>query len=116
MPDDHAPFDELLASAASEIGDMVTGALHRGVPLGDLAIVVERRFNGQVTCGCALRQGLVATFPRWGKLAEGERHRLATELKAATADELLLILIIHEGEGLMSVRVRRDKGEFVAVQ
>jgi hypothetical protein len=66
-----------------------------------------------MVCGCALRHGLVPNFPRWGKLPDAERSKLAAELKSARDDELLIVLIIHEGEGLLSVRVRKEKGEIV---
>jgi hypothetical protein len=111
--DNRALFEDLLQSAATTVEDTVTGAMLRGLPVGELAAVVERRFNGQVICGCARRQGLVRIFPRYGQPAD--RAMLAAELQAATADELLVVLIIHKGEGVVLIGVRRVKGRFVAV-
>ena len=111
--DDRALFDDLLQSAATTVEDIVTGAMLRGLPVGELAVVVERRFNGQVICGCARRRGLVRIFPRYGQPAD--REMLAAELEAATADELLIILIIHKGEGEVRIGVRRARGRFMAV-
>jgi hypothetical protein len=107
-------FDEILRSASTTMENIVTSAMHRGLAVGELAVVVEQRLDGQVICGCALRKGLVRILPRYGQ--PDDRASLAAELEAATEDELLIAVIIHQGEGAVLIGVRKARGQFVPVR
>jgi hypothetical protein len=108
-----ARIDALLQSAATTVEQIVTAAMHRGLSVGELAVVVERRVDGQVLCACALRHDLVRLVPSYGPPAD--EVRLAADLEAATADELLIVLFVHRGEGVVHIGVRKERGELVAV-
>ena len=53
--DDQSLIQSTFEDAADAVGDMVTNALHKGLALGDLGVVIERAFDGQVVTGCAMR-------------------------------------------------------------
>ena len=109
MPDQQALFDELFQSVAPTVSDMIWSTMNRGLPVHELAVVVERRPNGRVFCGCARRRSLICNLPREGQLAESKRLRLASDMQSAGEDELLILLVIHEGDGLVSVRVHKER-------
>jgi hypothetical protein len=109
LPDQQAVFDELFQSVAPTVSDMIWSTMNRGLPVRELAVVVERRSNGRVFCGCARRRSLISNFPREGQLAEPKRLKLAHEMQSAKEDELLILLVIHEDDGLVSVRVQKGR-------
>jgi len=114
-PSDERTFGDVLEVAAEAIGEMVTSAMRQGIPLGQLAVVVERRFDGRVFTGSTLRSKAAARFGGDPKLPADARMTITETMATAGADELPIIVIVHQGEGMVAVAVRRERGEFVSV-
>jgi hypothetical protein len=113
--DDKKLFDEVFRAAAEAVSDMVTGAMRKGLALGQLGVVIERHFDGRVVTGCALRADLARRFGHDPRLPEDARQGIAATMTEVGADGLPIIVVVHRGEGLVAVGVRRERGQLVSV-
>ena len=112
--DDQSLIQSTFEDAADAVGDMVTNALHKGLALGDLGVVIERAFDGQVVTGCAMRTDIARRFGSDTRLTAEGRRVVAEAVEDAADDELPIVLLVHR-EGYLAVGLRRERGSFVTV-
>ncbi len=108
-------FSEVFQAASETISDMVTNAMRKGFALGQLAVVVERHFDGRIVAGCTVRSEIARRFTNDRRLTEEAKSTIVAEMTGAAADELPIVVVVHQGEGLVAVGVRRERGQLVAV-
>ncbi|MBK6692746.1 MAG: hypothetical protein IPG50_11135 [Myxococcales bacterium] len=111
---DEALIDATLNATAETISDMVTSALHNGHALGDLAVVVQRAFDGRVRMGCARRIDVARQFGGDPRLAADKRKAVSEACQTTPPDQLPIVLLV-ETEGYVAVGVRQGRGEVGAL-
>ena len=111
---DDAIMQATFEAASEAVSDMITGALQKGLAIKDLAVVIERRFDGGIVTGCADRAGVARQFGNDLRLAVEARATITRAVTTAAPDELPIIVLVH-GEGYLTVGVRRERGMFVGV-
>ncbi len=111
---DHALVQAALDAATDEIGDRVTSALHSGKALGELAVVVDRAFDGSLSIECVLRTEVARRLGKDARLGGSAQATLVAACKAAPHDELPIVLFVQT-EGYLAVGIRRSQGALYTV-
>jgi hypothetical protein len=109
--DDQTVLDDLFRHVAPTIGDVVTTLMRQGRPLVLIGAFFERAFDGKVSGGVGHRAELAQRVLRDPRFSESVRARILDALKNAGADELPIVLLVDQGEGIVAVGVRRERGE-----
>jgi len=112
--DDQTVLDDLFRHVAPTIGDVVTTLMRQGRPLVLIGAFFERAFDGKVSGGVGHRAELAQRVLRDPRFSEPVRARILDALKNAGADELPIVLLVDQGEGIVAVGVRRERGELVS--
>jgi hypothetical protein len=89
---------------------MVTGAIQRGPRVNGLAVVVERKFDGEVAGGCCSRSEIGGCLRSISGVDDVARQRILRVVKDALVDVVPAVLLVH-GEGVISVGIRRLAGK-----
>jgi hypothetical protein len=113
--DDQKVLDDLFRDVAPTIGDVVTTLMRQGRPLVLIGAFFERAFDGKMSGGVGHRAELAQRVLRDPRFSDPVRARILGALKDAGADEIPIVLLVHQGEGLVAVGVRRERGELVSV-
>jgi hypothetical protein len=113
--DDEKVLDDLFRHVAPTIGDLVTTLMRQGRPLVLIGAFFERAFDGKVSGGVGHRAELAQRVLRDPRFSEPVRAHILGALKDAGADEIPIVLLVDQGEGLVAVGVRRERGELVGV-
>lgn len=111
---DEQLLDEFFRSATSTIEELVTKALHDGRPVWQLAIVLERRFDGEVMGGCGSRGAIASQIVRDARLPMSARHAIVNSIVGGALHEIPVVLLVH-GEGYIAGGVRRVRGSLQVV-
>ena len=111
--DDDRLLDLAYADAASEMEGMVTRALQAGVPLRQLAVVVERARSGNTRVICASRQHLAAHPETLLPMDAFSRDTILHALQSAEAD-VLTVVVLAERDAYWACGVRSERGQLVA--
>jgi hypothetical protein len=111
---DNRLLDDLFAAVAPAIEEIVTRALHDGKPLADLAVLVERRFDGKVRVSSCPRRSIVDHFGSDLRLSRDVRRTIVDTVSGARPVEVPAVLLVH-AEGYVAAGVRKLSGELVAV-
>jgi len=106
---DEQLLDDFFTSASSTIEELVTKALHDGRPVWQLAIVLERRFDGEVTGGCGSQGAIASQIVRDARLPMGVRHAIVNSIVVGGLHEIPVVVLVH-GEGEIAGGVRRVRG------
>jgi len=112
--DDEKVLDDLFRHVAPTIGDVVTTLMRQGRPLVLFGAFFERTFDGKVSGGVGHRAELAQRVLRDPRFSEPVRALILGILKDAGADEIPIVLLVDQGEGLVAVGVRRERGELVS--
>jgi hypothetical protein len=87
----------------------VTRAVQQGQRVGELAIVLERKFSGEVAADCVFRSALSVRLRAVQGVDEVSRQRIVAQVKRAPDHEVPAVLFVH-GEGFISVGIKRLAG------
>jgi hypothetical protein len=109
--DDQRVLDDLFRRVAPTIGDVVATLMRQGRPPVLIGAFFERAFDGKVTGGVVHRAELAQRVLRDQRFSEPVRAHILAALKDAGADELPIVLLVDQGEGLVAVGIRRERGE-----
>ena len=110
---DEETLEQFLRDSAPSVEELVTRALQQGRAIQHVAVVLERGFDGVVRGGCGSRREIGAKFSVDMRLSEMQRDVVAKAMSAGD-DAVPTVLIMHQGEGLVLVGVRRLGGSIVA--
>ena len=112
-PDENA-LDDFFAAATPMIEELVTRALRQGQATWQLGIVVERKFNGEVTGGCGARGALASRIATDARLPIDARNAIVNTIVGVGLAEIPVVLLIH-CEGYVAGGIRRVSGPIVGV-
>ena len=107
-------LEDFLRAASATIEELVTRALREGHPVWQLAIVLERKFDGEVGGGCGPRGAVTSRLASDPRLPPEVRSSLVEALGACGLDEVPVVMLVH-GEGDIVCGVRRVKGGLVSI-
>jgi hypothetical protein len=107
-------LDDFLASASATIEELVTGALQQGRPMAEIAIILERSFDGQVRGGCGPRRSIAGRFGSDGRLSAEARRAVVDAVIGAGPQEIPAVLLVH-AEGYIAAGVKKLSGGLVGV-
>jgi hypothetical protein len=113
-PSDQGALDAFYEQSTALIEELVNGALQRGHPVHDVALVLERGFDGKVIGACGARTELMTHFTNDRRLDESTRRALVDGLRSAPPNEIPAVFVVH-GEGMSVAGIRRLPGAFAAL-
>jgi len=114
VPNDQALLDEFFNAATVTIEELVTRALREGHPIWQLAIVLERKFDGEVAGGCGARGAIASRLAGDGRLSTESRDAIVNAIVGVGLQEIPVVLLVH-AEGYVAGGVRRVQGSLVAM-
>jgi hypothetical protein len=114
MPDDEKLLDDFLASVAPTIEELVSRAAQQGLPLSDIAVHLERAFDGHVSGGCGARRTVAARLRSDARLSE-EHRRVLEDRVIGTAPHQIPAVLFVQGEGYVAAAVKSLSGGLVGV-
>jgi len=106
---DEQVLDEFFQAVTPTIEDMVTQAIRQGQRLLALAVVVERKFDGEVAGGSCARGEVGGRLRGIHGVDDVARQRIIRAVNDAPGDVVPAVLLVH-GEGFISVGIRRLTG------
>ncbi len=109
--DDQSVLDDPFRHVALTIGDVVATLRRQGPPRVLIWAFFERAFDGTVKGGVSHRAELANRVLNDRRFSEPVRAHVLATLKEAEADELPVVLLVDQGEGLLVVGVRQVRGE-----
>lgn len=112
---DDVLINDFLARSSAQVENMITRALQRGERLPELALLLERRFDGRSVAACGTRVKMTEQFGRHPLLNADQRALVAERLGSIPPSELPVVILLDEGEGLILVAVRTVTGSVVGV-
>jgi hypothetical protein len=107
---DEQVLSEFFDSVTQTIEELVTRAVQQGQPVRGLAIILERKFDGEVAGGCGSRRAIDGRLRAIAGVDDTARGMIVRQVELAPADEVPAVLLVH-GEGVISVGIRRVKGK-----
>lgn len=110
---DNKLLNELFAAATPAIEDLVSTELQKGKPLSDVAIFVERAFDGRIQTTCGPRRAVVARFGSDARLSSEVRRTIVETVIGAGPHEVPAVLFVQT-EGYVAAGVKKLAGELVA--
>jgi hypothetical protein len=114
MPDDEQLLNEFFAAATATIEELVTQALRQGHPGAQIAILLERRFDGEVAGGCGPRAGIAKKLSGDTRLPASARDAVVSAIIDAPRTEIPVVLLVH-AEGVIVGGIRSVQGGLIAV-
>ncbi len=112
--DDTEVLERFFEEARPIIEELVTQAMHRGVPPARLAILLEKRFNGEIAGGCGTRASLGDKLAAVPHVDAAGRETILAAIERGPLGQIPLVLFVH-GEGVVSVGIRHVAGGLAAV-
>ena len=106
---DEKVLDEFFQAVTPTIEELVTRAVQQGQRVRELAVVLERKFNGDVAADCVSRSAIGGRLRAVTGVDDVARRRIAAQVKHASDDEVPAVLFVH-GEGFISVGIKRLAG------
>jgi hypothetical protein len=106
---DQQLLDEFFQAVTPTIEDMVTRAIQQGQRVNGLAVVVERKFDGEVAGACCSQSELGGRLRGISGVDDVARQRILRVVKDAPGDVVPAMLLVY-GEGVISVGIRRLTG------
>jgi hypothetical protein len=92
------------------IEELVTRALNNGLRVADIALVLERAFDGNVRATSARRDACARRFGTSPELDAQARQKIVNALETAGPEELPAIFLV-QCEGYVAVGIKRLNGE-----
>src|ERR1700722_5570129 len=107
---DEQLLNEFFEAVTPTIEELVTRAVQQGQRVRGLAIILERKFDGEVAGGCDSRSAIDARLRGVRGVDDVARQMIVREVNGASANEVPAVLLVH-GEGFISVGIRRVTGK-----
>ena len=114
MSTDQQLLDKFFGSATTTIEELVTRALREGHPVWQLAIVLERKFDGAVAGGCGARGAIASRLACDSRLATESRDAIVNAIVGVGLQEIPVVLLVHV-EGVVIGGIRRVQGSLAAM-
>jgi hypothetical protein len=106
---DEKLLNEFFEAVTSTIEELVTRAVQQGQRVRELAVVLERKFNGDVAANCVARSALGGRLRAVQGVDDVSRRRIVAQVTHAPDNEVPAVLFVH-GEGFISVGIKRLAG------
>jgi hypothetical protein len=106
---DDQVLEEFFQAVTPTIEDLVTRAVQQGQRVKELAVVLERKFNGEVAADCVARSAIGGRLRAVQGVDDVSRRRIVAQVKHAPDHEVPAVLFVH-GEGFVSVGIKRLAG------
>lgn len=106
---DEKLLNEFFEAVTPTIEELVTRAVQQGQRVRELAVVLERKFNGEVVADCVARGALGSRLRAVHGVDDLSRRRIFAQVKHAPDHEVPAVLFVH-GEGFVSVGIKRLAG------
>src|SRR5580693_3798058 len=106
---DEQVLSEFFETATPTIEALVTRAVQQGQSVARLAIILERRFDGEVAGGCGSRSAIDARLRDVPGIDTAACRRIVLEVNLTPDNEIPAVLLVHS-EGFVSVGIRRLTG------
>jgi hypothetical protein len=113
--DDERVLEDFFRHVAPTIGELVTTLMRQGRPLVLIGAFFERAFDGKVSGGVGHRTELGQRVLKDPRFSEPVRAHIVGILKESLGRRDSIVLLVDQGEGLLAVGVRRERGELVSV-
>jgi hypothetical protein len=107
-------LERFLQDVTPTIETLVTKALQQGRATAELALLLERAFDGAVLGGCESRGDIAAKLGSDPRLTGEQRAALLESIEGA-GNDVPAILIVHVGEGEIWVGARRLPGSLSVI-
>jgi len=107
---DEQLLNEFFQAVTPTIEELVTRAVQQGQRVTGLAVILERKFDGEVAGGCGSRSAIDGRLRGAHGVDDVARQRIVRAVSQAPANEVPAVLLVH-GEGFISVGIRRVTGK-----
>ena len=103
---DEQVVEELFVSAARTVEALVTSSTRKGHDAGQLAVIVERRFDGKARVACVERADVIDRVFNDGRIGSADRLSVV-ELFATAGENHIPVMVIVEAQSHLVVGIRR---------
>jgi hypothetical protein len=107
---DEQLLNDFFEAVTPTIEELVTRAVQEGQRVRGLAVILERKFDGEVAGGCGSRNAIEGRLRGVQGVDDTARQMIVREVQRAPAHEVPAVLLVHGG-GFISVGIRRVTGK-----
>ncbi len=107
---DEKLLNDFFRAVTPTIEELVTRALQQGQSVQGLAVILERKFDGEVAGGCGSRNAIDGRLRGVQGVDDVARQMIVRAVNQAPANEVPAVSLVH-GEAFISVGIRRVTGK-----